>query len=175
MREPATDRGGDGGGGGGGRWCGGGGDEGRIALLSLGFALVAAVLVLVVVSASAVHLQRKRLYALADSAAAAAAGALDEGAYFTTGLDAGAVPLSDASVREAAQEYVRGAGAGEVAGLRVAAGTGSPDGRTAVVVLSAVVVPPFAGLVPERFAGGVQLRASSRATARLEGFGAAAG
>ncbi|WP_432508078.1 pilus assembly protein TadG-related protein [Kineococcus esterisolvens] len=155
--------------------CEEGRDEGRIALLSLGFALVALVLVLVVVSASAVHLQRKRLYALADSAAADAADALDEEAYFTTGPAAGAVPLSDASVRASAQEHVRAAGAARPAGLRVAAGTGSPDGRTAVVVLSAVVVPPFAALVPERFAGGVELRASSRAVARLEGVAAAGG
>ncbi|WP_337062463.1 hypothetical protein [Kineococcus sp. G2] len=151
---------------------GGSRDEGRIALLSLGFALVAVVLVLVVVSASAVHLQRVRLLALADAAAADAADALDEAAYFTSGLPPEAVPLTDASVRASAQRYVDVAGS-DLPGVRVAAGTGSPDGRTAVVVLGATVVPPFAGLVPERFAGGVQLRASSRAVARLDGGSAA--
>ncbi|MCI2239779.1 hypothetical protein MO973_37580 [Paenibacillus sp. TRM 82003] len=154
--------------------AGGPRDEGRVALLSLGFALVALVLVLVVVSASAVHLQRVRLLALADAAAADAADALDEAAYFTSGLPPEAVPLTGASVRASAERYVAGAGP-DLPGARVAAGTGSPDGRTAVVVLSATVVPPFAGLVPERFAGGVELRASSRAVARLDGFGAAAG
>ena len=146
----------------------GDGDEGRIALLSLGFALVALVLVLLVVSASAVHLQRVRLFALADAAAADAADALDEGAYYGGGggLVDGAVPLSDASVRASAQRYLGAAGA-DLPGVRVAAGTGSPDGRTAVVVLGASVVPPFAALVPARFAGGVELRASSRAVARL--------
>ncbi|WP_432495181.1 pilus assembly protein TadG-related protein [Kineococcus gypseus] len=150
----------------------GGEDEGRIALLSLGFALVALVLVLLVVSASAVHLQRVRLHALADAAAADAADALDEGAYYAAGggVRDAAVPLSDASVRAAAQAHLVAAAAGEdLPGVRLGAGTGSPDGRTAVVELTATVVPPFAALVPEPFARGVALRATSRALARLDG------
>ncbi|MBB2902118.1 putative membrane protein [Kineococcus radiotolerans] len=137
-------------------------DEGRIALLSLGFGLLALVLVLVVVSASAVHLQRKRLYALADAAAADAADALDGATYYTGD---GERLLSDASVRASAQDYL--GGHGDLTGVVVAEGTGTPDGRTAVVVLAVEVQPVFAAFVPEAFAGGIGLSATSRAVADL--------
>lgn len=137
-------------------------DEGRIALLSLAFGLLAMVLVLVVVSASAVHLQRKRLYALADAAAADAADALDEDTYYSGD---GALLLSDASVRASAGDYLTEHA--DLAGVVVAAGTGSPDGRTAVVVLDADVQPLFATFVPAEFAAGIRLSATSRAVAEL--------
>ena len=137
-------------------------DEGRIALLSLAFGLLAMVLVLVVVSASAVHLQRKRLYAVADAAAADAADALDDAAYYTGGGD---LLLSDASVRDSAAGYV--AAHADLAGVVVARGTGTPDGRTAVVVLDADVRPLFVAFVPEEFAAGIRVRATSRAVADL--------
>lgn len=144
-------------------------EEGRIALLSLGFALVAMVLVLVVVSASAVHLQRKRLYALADAAAADAADAVDERAYYAAGGVRGeTVPLSDATVRTSVRRYLLLAGAEQdLPGVVVAAGTGSPDGVSADVVLDVVVVPPFAAFVPGPFADGVELRAASSARTSL--------
>lgn len=144
-------------------------DEGRIALLSLGFALVAAVLVLVVVSASAVHLQRKRLYALADAAAADAADAVDERAYYAAGgVRSETVPLSDATVRASVRRYLLLAGAAQdLPGIAVAPGTGSPDGVSADVVLDVVVVPPFAAFVPGPFADGVRVEAASSARTSL--------
>ena len=144
------------------------GDEGRIALLSLVFALIATLLVLVVVSASAVHLQRKRLYAVADAAAADAADAVDQRSYYAAGggLVDGAVPLTDASVRASVAAYLAANDPG-VAGLAVGPATGSPDGRTAEVVLTARLLPPFAAFVPGPFARGVPARVTSRATALL--------
>lgn len=146
-----------------------GADEGRIALLSLGFALLAMVLVLVITSATAVHLQRKRLYAIADVAAVDAADAVDEDAYYAAGgLRAGAVPLSDATVRASVEAYLRSSGAAqELSGVRVGAGTGSPDGTTAQVDLVAVLRPPFAAFVPAAFANGVEVHATSRAHSEL--------
>ena len=145
-----------------------GDDDGRIALLSLVFALVAAMLVLVVVSASAVHLQRKRLFAVADAAAADAADAVDERRYYAEGGVAGdgSVPLTDAGVRSSVAAYLAAADPG-LAGLAVEPGTGTPDGRTAEVVLTARLVPPFAAFVPGPFAGGVRAQVTSRATAVL--------
>ena len=146
-----------------------GDDEGRIALLSLGFALVALVLVLLVVSASAVHLQRKRLYAVADAAAADAADAVDEAAYYSGGgLRGGRVPLSDASVRASAQSYLRLTGAGDdLPGVRLGTATGSPAAGTAQVELVAVLRPPFAAFVPAPFADGVEVHALSRSRSVL--------
>jgi len=145
-----------------------GDDEGRIALLSLVFALIAVLLVLTVVSASAVHLQRKRLFAVADAAAADAADAVDERSYYAGGGVAGdgSVPLTDAGVRASVAAYLADADPG-LAGLAVEPGTGSPDGRTAEVVLTARLVPPFAAFVPGPFAQGVRAQVTSRAAALL--------
>ncbi|WP_432542331.1 pilus assembly protein TadG-related protein [Kineococcus sp. SYSU DK002] len=137
-----------------------GGDEGRIALLSLAFGLLAVVLVLVVVSASAVHLQRKRLYALADACARDAADALDEDRYYAHGD----VLLTDASVRASARDHLRAHA--DLAGVVVGAGTGTADGRTARVELVLVTAPPFTAFVPARFAR-VQVVARSSAVADL--------
>jgi len=144
-------------------------DEGRIALLSLVFALVAVLLVLTVVSASAVHLQRKRLFAVADAAAADAADAVDERSYYggSGGVAGdGSVPLTDAGVRASVATYLADADP-RLTELAVASGTGSPDGRTAQVVLTARLVPPFAAFVPGPFAQGVRAQVTSRATALL--------
>ncbi|WP_432547948.1 hypothetical protein [Kineococcus sp. SYSU DK004] len=141
-------------------------DEGRIALLSLAFALVACALVLLVASSTAVHLQRKRLWAVADAAAASAADAVDERRYYTEGVGASAVPLTDASVRADVEAYLARAGA-DLPALAVDPATGSPDGASARVVLTAVLEPPFAHLVPAPFADGVPVRVSSTAVAVL--------
>ncbi|WP_432560776.1 pilus assembly protein TadG-related protein [Kineococcus sp. SYSU DK003] len=135
-------------------------DEGRIALLSLAFGLLAMVLVLVVVSASAVHLQRKRLFALADAAAADAADALDEGAYYS----AGTVLLTDGSVRASAAGYLERHA--DLPGVVVGEGTGSADGRVAQVEFVVQVEPPFTAFVPAQFAR-VRIVARSSAVADL--------
>ncbi|PPK92015.1 hypothetical protein CLV92_11859 [Kineococcus xinjiangensis] len=148
----------------------GGADEGRILLLSLAYALIAVVLVLVVGAASAVHLQRKGVLALADAAAVDAADALDPAGYYAPdgGLGAVGVPLSDASVRASAEEFLeRAAAAGAGGDVAVGEGTGSPDGRTAVVVLVARLEPPWASAGPLRLGEGFVVRVTSRAVARI--------
>lgn len=121
-------------------------DDGQIMLLSIAYGLVALALVLTVVSVSAIYLERKQLLALADAVAADAADAVDEESYF--GSDRGetpALPLTDASVQHAAQDYLAAAPAGVVdfESLAIAQPTGTPDGTTAQVSLSAVVRPPL--------------------------------
>ena len=153
--------------------AGGGGagpDEGRILLLSLACALVAACLVLTVAAASAVHLQRKRLLAIADAAAADAADAVDRAAYYAPGARSAGpgLPLSDASVRAAVVAYLDRSGArSELAGLAVGRGTGTSDGRTAEVVLVARLAPPWSRVGPVRLGSGLDVQVSSRAVTRL--------
>ncbi|WP_345712412.1 hypothetical protein [Kineococcus glutinatus] len=145
-------------------------EEGRILVLALVYALIAVALVLTVVAASAVHLQRKRVLAIADAAAADAADAVDERAYYAPdgGVDGRGVPLSEESVRASVTAYLERSGAAaEVGGIAVGDGTGSPDGRTAVVVLVAHLAPPWSAVGPVRLGGGVDVRVSSRAVARL--------
>lgn len=142
-------------------------DSGQVLLLALVYGLVAVLLVLVVVAASAVHLDRKRLLALADAAALDAADAIDEPAYFEAaeagGIDA--VPITDATVRDSVTAYLRRQDApSRFVGLGVdTAATGSPDGRTAVVVLTARSLPFLPDQVAGRYGAGVPLRVSASA------------
>ena len=143
-------------------------DSGQVLLLALVYGLIAILLVLVVIAASAVHLDRKRLLALADAAALDAADALDEPAYFEAadrqeGIDA--VPVTDATVRDAAVGYLQRQDApSRFTDLRLdLAASGTPDGTTAVVVLTARSLPLLPEAVAGPFTDGVPLRVSASA------------
>lgn len=167
------------------------GERGQIMLLTMVFAAVTITLVLVVAAASAVHIERKRLVALADSTAVAASDAIDQARYYqgdgSTEGDASAggegsaagggaaggaraahVPLSDATVRGAAADYLAQAPravTGEFARLSVTDPTGSPDGASAQVTLTAVARPPMIPWVLVPWSDGITLRATSTARA----------
>lgn len=154
-------------------------DEGQILLLSLVFALVTITLVLVVASASAVHIERKRLVALADSAAVAASDAISESRYYLgdgpgdggggAAVPTGTfVPLTDQTVGAAVTDYLTRAPAavtGEFAQLRVGDPTGSPDGFTAQVTLTAVAAPPLVPWVLVPWSDGITVRVTASARA----------
>lgn len=141
-----------------------GDDSGQVMLLVIAYSVIALALTLVVASASAVHLERKRLLGVADGAALDAADQVDEGRYFEAGVTPGAVPLSDASVRASVEEYLVARNAhADFRALTVLSQTGSSDGRTAEVVLTSTVEPPLISWAIEAFAGGITLRATSRA------------
>lgn len=146
-------------------------DDGSVLLLTLGYAVVALLLVTVVAGASSVHLQRKQLLAVADAAALDAADAVDRAAYYEaleSGEDLDAVPLTDATVREAAAASVASSpAAARMAGVRLGPRTGTPDGETAVVELTAVARLPIVSPVLETWSGGIPLRVESRARAPL--------
>lgn len=147
-----------------------GDDSGQVLLLALVYGLVAILLVLVVVAASAVHLDRKRLLALADAAALDAADAVDEPAYFAAtgagGIDA--VPITDRTVRESVTAYLQRQDApSRFVGLAVdTSATGTPDGETAVVVLTARSVPFLPDVVAGRYRAGVPLRVAASAVSQ---------
>lgn len=151
------------------------GDEGQIMLLTLVFAVVTITLVLVVAAASAVHIERKRLVALADSAAVAASDAISEQLYYEAaaeglgpGTGATYVPLTDATVRGAVVDYLARAPAevsGEFEQLRVVDPTGSPDGMSAQVTLTAVATLPMVPWVLVPWSDGIILRVTSTARA----------
>lgn len=141
-----------------------GGDDGQVVLLVIAYSTIAIALVLTVVSASQVHLERKRLLEAADAAALDAADEIAEDVYFGGGAEPGSVPVSDRSVRDAVEGYLDDRRAWtEFDDLAVAPGTGTPDGRTAVVTLRATVEPPLIGWALEAWSDGVQLQVTSRA------------
>lgn len=153
------------------RRAGGGPEDGQIMLLTMAFGALALALVLVVASASAVHIERKRLLGLADAVAAAAADAVDEGVYYRTqvsGASPTTVPLTDASVDAAVADFLAAAPrplTGEFERLRVAEPTGTPDGATAQVTLTALARPPMVPWVLAPWSDGITLRVTSTARA----------
>lgn len=139
-------------------------DEGQVAVLIIGFVMLSLLILTVVMAASTVYVERKKLLSVADGASLAAA---DTFALADVQGSGGApVPtLSDGTVRSAAQRYLADTGAaGRFDGLAIGSGTGSPESRTAHVVLSAVVHPPIVNfLVP----AGVPITVSSDARSEL--------
>lgn len=136
-------------------------------ILSLGFAVLAILLVLVVTAATAVHLDRKRLLAMADLAALAAADQVGVG-YFggPASRGDGGIPLTDASVRQAVEEYVAAHPdpAARWDTVRVLDAT-APDDRSARVRLGAVTQPPLLTWVLAAWTGGVPLEVEAVARA----------
>ncbi len=141
-----------------------GGEDGQLIVLMIGYITVAMLVATVVMAATSVYLEHKKLLSLADAAAVAAADSFSLGQLDSTASTPTAV-LSPGRVRGAALAYLEGSGAfGRVSGLSLAPATGSPDGATAVVVLSAAVRPPVLNfLVP----AGIRIEAASTARARL--------
>ncbi len=140
-------------------------EEGSISLFILGLSVIAMVLIAGTVAVTSAHLARMRLLDVADGAALSAANALDEAAY-QRGVGE-SVPLSSTSVRERAAAYVgsRPKPASVVA-WSLGPGTGSPDGRTAVVAISGKAELPMIG--PALRELGVSVGISVRSEARSD-------
>jgi hypothetical protein len=140
-------------------------ERGSITPFILGLAVIAVLVIAGTVAVTSAHLSRMRLLDAADGAALSAANALDESAYRQGVGDS--VPLSNASVQQRAAEYVAGRPRpGSIPGWRLAPGTGSPDGRTAVVVLTAQAELPMIG--PALRELGVTVSISVRSQARAD-------
>jgi len=133
-------------------------------VMILGFVAVALLVATVMIGITAVYLEHKRLLSLADGASLAAADSFTLGEVESHGGSPSAV-LNPARVRNVAADFVaRSPGAERFDALAVAGATGSPDGSTAVVVLTAAVHPPVVNfLVP----GGIPIEATSTARSRL--------
>ncbi|WP_285247509.1 pilus assembly protein TadG-related protein [Pseudarthrobacter sp. efr-133-R2A-89] len=133
-------------------------------VMIIGYVALALLVATVVIGISSVYVEHKRLLSLADGASLAAASSYTLGDVSSQGGTPSAV-LSPARVRNVAADFVdRSPAAQRFSGLAVASGTGSPDGSTAVVVLTAEVHPPVVNfLVPD----GIRIEATSTARSRL--------
>ena len=139
-------------------------ERGTISIFILGLAAIAMTLVAGGVAVTSAHLSRMALLDAADGAALAAANALDESGY-RDGID-GAVPISDASVRAEAAAYLSGLERpARVSGWALGPGTGTPDGQTAVVVLTGSVDLPLVGGVLRRLGTSISISVTSSARA----------
>ena len=139
-------------------------EDGQMTVMILGYVTLALLVASVVIGISSVYLEHKRLLSLADGASLASADSYTLGDVDTQGESPSAT-LSPARVRNVAADFVsRSPAAQRFSGLAVAGSTGSPDGSTAVVVLTAAVHPPVVNfLVPD----GIRIEATSTARSRL--------
>jgi hypothetical protein len=130
----------------------------------IGYVLLALLLTTVVMAASAVYLEHKKLLSAADGASVAAADSYTLGEVDNSSGTPSAV-LDGGRVRNVTLDYLNRNGAfARFHSLEVAPATGSPDGATAVVTLSAAVHPPIVNfLIPE----GIRIQATSTARSRL--------
>jgi hypothetical protein len=107
-----------------------------------------------------------RLLDAADSAALVAANAFEDATYATTGVGS-AVPVSDASVQRAAADHLATLSPPNgITQWGLSPGTGTPDGQTAVVVLTGHVPIPFASAITTRAALDVTVVSRARAAVR---------
>lgn len=150
------------------RWASADPESGQISILLIGMLAVALTIVFAVVGVTSVQLSRIHLLDAADAAALDASDALVEELAYGEGIGTG-IPLTDASVQEAASAYLAArALPGRVSAWSLAPGTGSPDGRTAVVVLTGTAEIPVVSPVLGAFGSGVDITVTSSARSDLQ-------
>lgn len=137
-------------------------ENGSISLFILGLTLIAMVLIAGTVAVTSAQVSRMRLLDLADGAALSAANALDESAYHQGVGES--VPLSNTSVQQRSAVYLGSRPRpGSINRWRLDPGTGTPDGRTAVVVLVGDAELPMVGPALRDLGVSVTIRVESRA------------
>ena len=143
-------------------------DDGQIGLLILGLFSIVALLIVGAIDVTAAQLARMRMLDTADALALDAADSIEESAAYGHGVQ-DAVVLSDASVRSAAAGHLsRTPLPTGLTGWTLADGTGTPDGRTAVVRLQGQAQLPMTGGVLNVLGGSVTITVESRARAPLQ-------
>jgi hypothetical protein len=142
-------------------------ERGSISIFIVGLTVIATLLIAGTIAVTSAHLSRMRLLDVADGAALSAANGLDDSAY-TRGVTT-SVPLSNATVRERAAGYVASRPRpGGILAWKLGQGTGTPDGRTAVVTLTGEAELPMIGSVLRELGVSVRISVESSARADLE-------
>lgn len=144
-----------------------GGEGGQTTILIVGLLVVVLLLITGTLAVTSAQLARMRLLDTSDAAALAAANALDRAAYDQGIGDS--IPVGSATVATVASDYVsRQQRPSGITAWRLAGGTGSPDGHTAVVVMSADVDLPMIGDMLASLGGSIRVTVTSRARADIE-------
>ncbi len=139
-------------------------EDGTISLLILGLCVIGLVLILGGITVTSAQLTRMRLLDVADAAALDAADNITDGVY-SSGIG-DAVPLSSASVVESVSNYLGSRALPDrMRSWSLASGTGSPDGTTAVVVLTGTAELPVLTPVLDAVGSSVTITVESHARA----------
>lgn len=142
-------------------------ERGQISMLIVFLFVIVGVLILGGIDLTCAQLARVRLLDAADAAALDAADAVDTNVVYHGGVT-DTVPLSDATVRTAANNYLaRRDRPSGVTAWHLAGGTGTPDGRSADVVLSGTVALPVSGIVMDWLGKSVTITVAAHASAPL--------
>lgn len=139
-------------------------DRGQLSILVLGLTVIAMTLIIGGLAVTSVQISRMQLLDAADSAALEAT---DEGAerIYESGL-ADTLPVTDEVVQRSAAEHLASRDRPyRLESWEVAEGTGTPDGRTAVVRLRGEADLPLIGGLLESMGGSVTVTVESRARA----------
>ncbi|MEP6650705.1 MAG: hypothetical protein ABJA74_12475, partial [Lapillicoccus sp.] len=142
-------------------------DGGPVSILIIGLLGVVLLLVLGGVDVTAAQIARARLLDASDSAALEAANALDAAAAYKGGIG-DSVVVSNGTVERAVEDNLaaRPMPYG-ISTWQIASGTGTSDGRTAVVVLHGVADLPMTGGLLAALGKSVTITVESRARAPL--------
>jgi Putative Flp pilus-assembly TadE/G-like len=142
-------------------------DRGQVSLLIIGLLGVVLVLVMGGVDVTAAQIARARLFDASDAAALEAANALDEAAAYSGGIG-DAVVVSNGTVERAVEDSLaaRPMPYG-ISSWEVVRGTGTTDGRTAVIVLQGVAELPMTGGLLTALGKSLTITVESRARAPL--------
>jgi uncharacterized membrane protein len=138
-----------------------------VTILVIGFMLIVMLLIMVVVDVSRVFLVQRALGAAADGAAVAAAGALDEEAVYTGGLDA-ELPIDPVEASSRVAAYAAAAELAEHYG-QFSIESVTVSGIAVTVTLRAVVHLPFQAVAPGSWSEGVPVLVTASARSPVAG------
>ena len=145
-----------------------GGEDGQISILMIGLVAIVLTMVMAIVGVTAVQIGRIHLLDAADAAALDASDALAEDEVYAGGLGEG-VLLTDATVVEAAEAHLATRPLpARLTGWSLAPGTGTTDGRTAVVVVTGTARIPVVSPLLDQLGGGVTITVSASARSDLQ-------
>ncbi|MFX0537812.1 pilus assembly protein TadG-related protein [Ornithinimicrobium sp. Y1847] len=143
-------------------------EGGQISILMIGMVAIVLMIVLSIVSVTSIQLSRIHLLDAADAAALDASDALAMEQAYAGGLGGG-VLLSDETVGAAATDHLARRTLPErLQGWAIAPGTGSPDGRTATVVVTGTARVPILSPLLSAFGSGVTITVTSSARSDLD-------
>ncbi|MGB3763775.1 MAG: hypothetical protein WA966_11175, partial [Ornithinimicrobium sp.] len=135
----------------------------------IGMMAIALLLIVGVIGATSLQLSRIQLLDAADAAALDAADAVSQESVYSRGVDDG-VPLTSEGVAAAAVEHLATRQRPtRITSWAIADGTGTPDGRTAVVRVQGQAAVPVISQAIEVFGGSFTITVESRARSDLDG------
>ena len=142
-------------------------DRGQVSVLILGIFGIVLLLIVGGIDVTATQIARTRLLDAADAAALDAADALDAPGAYAGGFGP-SVTVSSATVQDtAARNLASRPRPSGISSWTTAAGTGTTDGQTAVVVLQGVADLPLTDGILAALGGSVTITVEARARAPL--------